>query len=67
MIHDIPKPNISEKFTNEDIHKIREWNYERFKDATIDERNEYCNKSLPEWALKRMVKLSDRKRDNYMV
>jgi hypothetical protein len=38
MIHDIPKPDISPAFTIEDIHKIREWNYERLKDATIEER-----------------------------
>jgi hypothetical protein len=38
MIHDIPKPEISPKFTIEDIHKLREWNYERLKDATQEER-----------------------------
>ncbi|GHU91383.1 hypothetical protein FACS18949_16730 [Clostridia bacterium] len=38
MIHDVPKPNISPNFTIEDIHKIREWNYERLKDATLEER-----------------------------
>jgi hypothetical protein len=37
MIHDIPKPNISPAFTVEDIHKIREWDYERLKDATPEE------------------------------
>ncbi|MDR2506317.1 MAG: hypothetical protein LBD16_09480 [Oscillospiraceae bacterium] len=37
MIHDIPKPKISDMFTVEDIHKIREWNYERTKDATTEE------------------------------
>ncbi|MDR0903087.1 MAG: hypothetical protein LBM59_00455 [Ruminococcus sp.] len=56
MIHDIPKPEISDKFSIEDIHTIREWNYERFKDATIEERNEYYNKNLPEWALKLVAK-----------
>ena len=40
MIHDIPMPQISPDFTIEDIHKIREWNYERLKDATIKERIE---------------------------
>jgi hypothetical protein len=39
MIHDIPKPDISANFTIEDIHKIREWNYERLKDATTAERH----------------------------
>jgi len=38
MIYDIPKPEISPDFTVKDIHRIREWNYERLKDATIDER-----------------------------
>ena len=38
MIYDIPKPNISLDFTIDDIHKIREWNYERLKDATSEER-----------------------------
>jgi 3-deoxy-D-arabino-heptulosonate 7-phosphate (DAHP) synthase class II len=38
MIHDIPKPEISPAFTIDDIHKIREWHYERLKDATMEER-----------------------------
>ena len=37
MIHDIPKPKISLYFTITDIHKIREWDYERLKDATPEE------------------------------
>jgi hypothetical protein len=40
MIHKIPKPQISPDFTIEDIHKIRQWNYERLKDATTKERLE---------------------------
>jgi len=36
--NDIPKPDISPNFTIDDIHKIREWHYERLKDATIEER-----------------------------
>ena len=39
MIHNIPKPEISPEFTIEDIHKIREWHYERLKDATQEERS----------------------------
>jgi len=39
MIYDIPKPEISTAFTIKDIHKIREWHYERLKDATTDERH----------------------------
>lgn len=38
MIRDIPKPEISPAFTVDDIHKIREWNYERLRDATPEER-----------------------------
>ena len=38
MIHDIPKPEISAQFTIGDIHKIREWNYNRLRDATVAER-----------------------------
>jgi hypothetical protein len=39
MIHyNIPKPKLSQNFTLDDIHKIREWNYERLKDATVEER-----------------------------
>lgn len=40
MIHDIPKPEISPNFTIEDIHIIRAWNYERLRDATVEERIE---------------------------
>ena len=53
MINEIPKPTISQAFTIEDIHKIREWNYERLKDATIDERRADTNKRTDE-ALKKM-------------
>ncbi len=38
MIHEIPKPEISPAFTVDDIHKIREWDYDRLKDATPEER-----------------------------
>lgn len=41
MIHDIPMPVISPDFTIEDIHKIREWNYARLKDATVEEQTAY--------------------------
>ncbi|MCL1865038.1 MAG: hypothetical protein FWF73_04425 [Spirochaetes bacterium] len=37
MIHDIPKPEISPNFSIDDIRKLREWNYERLKDASIEE------------------------------
>jgi len=48
MIHDIPMPEISPDFTIEDIHKIREWNYERLKDATLEERKAYYAESSRE-------------------
>ena len=38
MIHDIPPPAVSPAFSVEDIHRIREWNYERLKDSTLEER-----------------------------
>ena len=41
MIHDIPKPEISDDFTIEDIHKIRKWHYEILKDATPDEQKNF--------------------------
>ena len=41
MIHNIPEPTLSPNFTIDDIHKIREWNYERLKDATAEERISY--------------------------
>ena len=37
MMNDIPKPEISPAFTIEDIHKIREWLYERRKGMTPQE------------------------------
>ena len=37
MIYDIPKPDISPAFTIKDIHRIREWEHERLKDATPEE------------------------------
>jgi len=49
MIHNIPEPDISPDFTIEDIHKIREWNYEKLKDATPEERREYYRQSKQEF------------------
>lgn len=37
------KPIISPDFTIEDIHKIREYNYEYTKDMTIEEKLAYYN------------------------
>jgi len=42
--YDIPEPKLSPNFTIDDIHKIRSWNYERFKDSTAKERAEYDRK-----------------------
>lgn len=36
---------ISPDFTIEDIHKIREWNYEQTKDMTMEEKISYYNNS----------------------
>lgn len=36
---------ISPDFTIEDIHKIREQNYERTKDMTVEEKVAYYNNS----------------------
>jgi hypothetical protein len=41
MIHDLPAPEISPNFTIDDIHRIREWNYEVLKDATIEEQIDF--------------------------
>ena len=48
MILNIPKPDISPNFTIDDIHKIREWNYERLKNATVEERLTDINESAEE-------------------
>jgi len=55
---------ISPDFTIEDIHKIREQNYERTKDMTVAEKEAYYNNSGKEAereserrrALKRKIK-----------
>ncbi|MDR3331240.1 MAG: hypothetical protein LBT08_01300 [Synergistaceae bacterium] len=38
MRRNIPEPTISPEFTIDDIHRIREWNYECQKDMTPGER-----------------------------
>ena len=37
------KPIISSNFTIEDIHKIREYNYEIMKNMTMEEKIAYYN------------------------
>jgi len=54
MIRNIPEPQVSEGFTIEDIHKIREWNYERLKDATPEERRLEAEENL-QWFHERMA------------
>ena len=56
MIRNIPKPEISKAFTVEDIHKLREWNYERMKDATSEERRAESERALREFD-ERMARL----------
>ncbi|MDR3048533.1 MAG: hypothetical protein LBV16_01625 [Elusimicrobiota bacterium] len=56
MIHNIPKPKISPDFTIDDIHKIREWNYERLKDSTVQERLADIHKGAQE-ALNKMAEI----------
>lgn len=36
-MNDLPKPKISPDFTIEDIHRIREWHYEKRKHMTPEE------------------------------
>ena len=59
MIHEIPMPEISPDFTIDDIHKIREWNYERLKDATREERRADTERRTAE-ALKKLGLLDSR-------
>jgi hypothetical protein len=64
MIRNIPEPTISPAFTIEDIHKIREWNYEVLKDATPQERANYYKAGTQEFMAlientRRMKKQSD--------
>jgi NTP pyrophosphatase (non-canonical NTP hydrolase) len=61
MIHNIPKPDISPNFTVEDIHRIREWNYERTKDATPEEYDALLKQESGE-VLRRMAELKANQR-----
>lgn len=42
------KPNISPNFTIDDIHKIREYNYEMTKNMTSEERTSYYERGAAE-------------------
>lgn len=59
MIDVLEKPIISKEFTIDDIHKIREYNYEITKDMTIEERINYINKRGKEAAIKHGLKLKN--------
>ena len=48
--------NISSDFTVDDIHKIREYNYEITKNMTVSERRNYY-KTFAEKAKKRIAEL----------
>jgi hypothetical protein len=52
MIHyDIPKPVLSPQFTLDDIEKLHEWDYERLKDATVEEQLDLIHREAAEaWA-----------------
>lgn len=39
----VEMPYISPKFTIDDIHRIREYNYEVTKDMTVEEQCKYYN------------------------
>ncbi|MCL2873696.1 MAG: hypothetical protein FWE29_02065 [Defluviitaleaceae bacterium] len=45
----IAKPSISQDFTIEDIHKIREYHYELTKDMPFEERAEFYRKGAEEF------------------
>lgn len=49
--------NISSDFTNDDIHKIREYNYEVTKNMTVIERRNYYKK-MAEKAKERIAELT---------
>ena len=53
MIHNNPLPKVSPAFTIEDIHRVREWNSERLKDATPQERRNDTKRRTEE-ALKKL-------------
>lgn len=49
----IEKPILSPNFTIEDIHKLREYNYEMTKDMSPEERRNYYNERG--WAFQREI------------
>ena len=51
------KPILSEDFTIEDIHKLREYNYEMTKELSREEKMDYYNNKGNEF----LKKLEDKK------
>jgi uncharacterized protein (UPF0305 family) len=45
----IKKPKISPNFTVEDIQKLREYNYEKTKHLTFNERMALADKAARKW------------------
>ena len=46
MIRNLPKPKLSPNFTIDDIHKIREWNYEQRKEMGMEEYAKALSKKV---------------------
>jgi glutamyl-tRNA reductase len=42
----ITKPNISNDFTVDDIHKIREWHYEQRKEMGLEEYSKILSQKV---------------------
>lgn len=55
------KPNISPNFTIDDIHKIREYNYEITKDMSAEERKRYYDSKAEKIRLE-IMRLKENKR-----
>ncbi|MCL2169986.1 MAG: hypothetical protein FWB74_08180 [Defluviitaleaceae bacterium] len=56
------KPIISDDFTIDDIHKIREYNYEMTKNMSFEDRRAYYERGASE-VLERIEKLRAEKRN----
>ena len=56
------KPILSEDFTIEDIHKLREYNYEMTKELSREEKMDYYNNKGKEF----FKKLEEQKMQNVL-
>lgn len=54
------KPNLKNSFSVDDIHKIREYNYERTKDLTKDELITFVNSEADK--IRKKINKSKRKK-----